>query len=80
MPKLGMEPIRRAALVKATIEEIGAHGSLDVTVARIAPDTCHELFNRADRPFKQLHEAAAIPHEQTCHAKRCIPRRSLSLK
>ena len=36
MPKLGMEPIRRAALVKATIEEIGAHGSLDVTVARIA--------------------------------------------
>jgi len=36
MPKLGMEPIRRAALVKATIDEIGAQGSLDVTVARIA--------------------------------------------
>jgi len=36
MPKLGMEPIRRAALVKATIDEIGAAGSLDVTVARIA--------------------------------------------
>jgi TetR/AcrR family transcriptional repressor of bet genes len=31
-----MEPIRRAALVKATIDEIGAAGSLDVTVARIA--------------------------------------------
>ncbi|SFQ97174.1 transcriptional regulator, TetR family [Poseidonocella sedimentorum] len=31
-----MEPIRREALVKATIEEIGAAGSLDVTVARIA--------------------------------------------
>ncbi|WP_425052258.1 choline-binding transcriptional repressor BetI [Psychromarinibacter sp. S121] len=36
MPKLGMEPIRRAALVKATIDEIGAAGTLDVTVSRIA--------------------------------------------
>jgi TetR/AcrR family transcriptional regulator, transcriptional repressor of bet genes len=36
MPKLGMEPIRRLALVKATIDEIGAQGSLDVTVAQIA--------------------------------------------
>ena len=36
MPKLGMEPIRRDALVKATIAEIGAAGSLDVTVSRIA--------------------------------------------
>lgn len=36
MPKLGMEPIRRAALVKATIAEVGQAGSLDVTVAQIA--------------------------------------------
>ena len=36
MPKLGMEPIRRAALVKATIAQIGETGSLDVTVAQIA--------------------------------------------
>ncbi len=36
MPKLGMEPIRRAALVKATIDEIGAAGNLDVTVSSIA--------------------------------------------
>ena len=36
MPKLGMEPIRRAALIDATIAEIGAAGSLDVTVGRIA--------------------------------------------
>jgi len=36
MPKLGMEPIRRDALVNATIAEIGAAGSLDVTVSRIA--------------------------------------------
>jgi TetR/AcrR family transcriptional repressor of bet genes len=31
-----MEPIRRAALIDATIAEIGAAGSLDVTVSRIA--------------------------------------------
>lgn len=36
MPKVGMEPIRREALVKATIAEIGAAGSLDVTVSQIA--------------------------------------------
>lgn len=36
MPKLGMEPIRRAALVKATIAEVGHAGSLDVTVSQIA--------------------------------------------
>ncbi|MBP0484209.1 choline-binding transcriptional repressor BetI [Sagittula salina] len=36
MPKQGQQPIRRAALVAATIEEIGAKGSLDVTVSAIA--------------------------------------------
>lgn len=36
MPKIGMEPIRKAALVKATIYEIGQAGSLDVTVSQIA--------------------------------------------
>ncbi|MCR8725827.1 choline-binding transcriptional repressor BetI [Frigidibacter sp. ROC022] len=36
MPKLGMEPIRREALVKATIAEVGRTGSLDVTVSQIA--------------------------------------------
>lgn len=36
MPKLGMEPIRRDAVVKATIAEIGLHGHMDVTVAQIA--------------------------------------------
>lgn len=36
MPKLGMEPIRKAALVNATITEIGLSGSLDVTVGQIA--------------------------------------------
>lgn len=36
MPKVGMEPVRRDALVRATIAEIGERGSLDVTVAQIA--------------------------------------------
>lgn len=36
MPKLGMEPIRRAALIDAAIAEIGRAGSLDVTVSQIA--------------------------------------------
>jgi TetR/AcrR family transcriptional repressor of bet genes len=36
MPKLGMEPIRKAALVNATIVEIGRTGTLDVTVGQIA--------------------------------------------
>lgn len=36
MPKLGMEPIRREALVKATIREVGLRGSADVTMSQIA--------------------------------------------
>ncbi|MEM6886843.1 MAG: transcriptional regulator BetI [Pseudomonadota bacterium] len=36
MPKVGMEPLRRASLEEATIAEIGARGSLDVTVGQIA--------------------------------------------
>ncbi len=36
MPKVGMEPLRRSALVEAAIAEIGAKGSLEVTVSQIA--------------------------------------------
>lgn len=36
MPKLGMEPLRRASLVQATIAEVGRAQSLDVTVGQIA--------------------------------------------
>ncbi|MGY6549972.1 MAG: choline-binding transcriptional repressor BetI [Roseinatronobacter sp.] len=36
MPKLGMEPIRRDALIKAAIIELGQGGSRDVTVSQIA--------------------------------------------
>jgi len=57
MPKLGMEPIRRAALVKATIDEIGAVGNLDVTVSNIARRAgmssalAHHYFGGKDQIF-----------------------------
>lgn len=36
MVRVGVEPIRKAAIVKATIQEVGRAGSLEVTVAQIA--------------------------------------------
>ena len=50
MPKVGMEPIRRKALVDATLRAIGDHGSLDVTMSEIArqagvsPALAHHYF------------------------------------
>lgn len=57
MPKLGMQPIRRAALVKATIDEIGNAGSLDVTVSQIAKRAgmssalAHHYFGSKEQMF-----------------------------
>lgn len=57
MPKLGMEPIRREALVNATIAEIGAVGSLDVTVSAISKRAgmssglAHHYFGNKDQIF-----------------------------
>jgi len=54
MPKTGMEPIRRKALIGATIAEIGALGSLEVTVGKIAkragvsPALAHHYFGGKD--------------------------------
>ncbi|MDI6026565.1 transcriptional regulator BetI [Corticibacterium sp. UT-5YL-CI-8] len=36
MPKVGMQPLRRKALIDATILAIGERGSLDVTMSEIA--------------------------------------------
>jgi TetR/AcrR family transcriptional repressor of bet genes len=36
MPKIGQEPIRRAALLQAAVAEVGEAGTLDVTVGQIA--------------------------------------------
>lgn len=69
MPKLGMEPIRRAALVKATIDEIGAVGNLDVTVSNIAkragmsPALAHHYFGGKDQIF-----LAAMRHTLALYA------------
>lgn len=55
MPKLGMEPIRRKALMDAVIATIGEHRSLDVTVSQIArragvsPALAHHYFGSKDR-------------------------------
>lgn len=57
MPKLGMEPIRRDAIVKATIEELGLKKSLDVTVSQIAKRAgmssalAHHYFGGKDQIF-----------------------------
>ncbi|TYB84441.1 transcriptional regulator BetI [Oceaniovalibus sp. ACAM 378] len=69
MPKLGMEPIRRDALVKATISEIGRTGSLGVTVAQIARRAgmstalAHHYFGGKDRIF-----LAAMRHILTLYS------------
>ncbi len=57
MPKLGMEPIRRDAIVKATIAELGVKKSLDVTVSQIAKRAgmssalAHHYFGGKDQIF-----------------------------
>jgi TetR/AcrR family transcriptional repressor of bet genes len=57
MPRVGMEPIRRKALIEATIERIGARGNLDVTMSQIArsagvsPALAHHYFGGKDQLF-----------------------------
>lgn len=57
MPKLGAEPIRKAALINAAISAVGRAGSLDVTVAQIAREAgmssalAHHYFGSKDQMF-----------------------------
>ncbi|MDQ0315407.1 transcriptional regulator BetI [Amorphus orientalis] len=57
MPKIGMEAVRKEALVKAAIAEVGATGSTAVTVAGIArragvsPALAHHYFGSKDAIF-----------------------------
>jgi TetR/AcrR family transcriptional repressor of bet genes len=57
MPKVGMEPLRRSALVQATIQEIGTAQTLDVTVGQIAKRAgmstalAHHYFGGKDQIF-----------------------------
>ncbi|MGY6697523.1 MAG: choline-binding transcriptional repressor BetI [Roseinatronobacter sp.] len=68
MPKLGMEPIRRDALIKAAITEIGQSGALDVTVSRIAARAgmssalAHHYFGSKEQMF-----LAAMRHVLTVY-------------
>ncbi|HBZ44847.1 MAG TPA: transcriptional regulator BetI [Maritimibacter sp.] len=70
MPKVGMEPIRREALIKATIAEIGETGSLDVTVSKIAKRAgmssalAHHYFGSKERIF-----LAAMRHILTVYGR-----------
>lgn len=54
MPRIGMEPVRRKALIDAAIAAIGARGSLDVTMSEIAgiagvsPALAHHYFGAKD--------------------------------
>jgi len=71
MPKIGMEPIRRNALIEATIDEIGKAGSLNVTVAQIARRAgmstalAHHYFGSKDQMF-----LAAMRHIMTAFGMR----------
>lgn len=57
MPKVGAEPIRKAALINAAIRSVGRSGSLDVTVAQIAREAgmssalAHHYFGSKTRIF-----------------------------
>lgn len=79
MPKIGMEPIRRKALIDATISEIGAAGSLDVTVGQIAKRAgmssalAHHYFGGKDQIL-----LAAMRHIMTGFAARVRARLGVS--
>ncbi|MDX3928754.1 MAG: transcriptional regulator BetI [Shinella sp.] len=55
MPKVGMEPVRRKALVDAALRAIGDHGSLTVTMSEIArhagvsPALAHHYFGSKEQ-------------------------------
>lgn len=54
MPRIGMEPLRRRALIDAAVDAIGERGSLDVTMSEIAgragvsPALAHHYFGGKD--------------------------------
>ncbi|QOL81140.1 transcriptional regulator BetI [Pseudooceanicola spongiae] len=57
MPKVGMEPVRKKALIHATIAEIGEAGTLEVTVSQIAKRAgmssalAHHYFGSKEQMF-----------------------------
>ncbi|SMO62479.1 choline-binding transcriptional repressor BetI [Paracoccus laeviglucosivorans] len=71
MPKLGAEPIRKAALINATIATVGRAGSLDVTVAQIAREAgmstalAHHYFGSKERIFLAAMRHILTQYRQT---------------
>lgn len=57
MPRIGMEPVRRKAIIEAAIATIGARGTLDVTVSQIASSAgvsaalAHHYFGGKEQIF-----------------------------
>ncbi len=55
VPKIGMEPVRRKALMDATLKAVGDHGSLAVTMSEIArhagvsPALAHHYFGSKEQ-------------------------------
>ena len=70
MPRVGMEPLRRATLVEATIAEIGRAGTLEITVSQIAKRAgvssalAHHYFGNKDALF-----LAAMRHTLTLYGR-----------
>jgi TetR/AcrR family transcriptional repressor of bet genes len=83
MPKIGMEPVRRKALVDAALRVIGDHGSLSVTMSEIAREAgvsaalAHHYFGSKEQLLietirsllKQLHQDA-VKAIQAVHTPR----------
>ncbi|QUS36696.1 transcriptional regulator BetI [Falsirhodobacter algicola] len=68
MPKMGMEPVRRAALIQATLDEIGRTGTLEVTVGQIArragvsPALAHHYFGGKEDLFLAAMRAVLVAY------------------
>lgn len=87
MPKLGMEPVRRKALVEAALKTIGSHGSLDVTMSDIAreagvsPALAHHYFGSKQQlllaTIRSLLSALRADAARALHAAR-TPRERVS--
>ena len=65
MPKVGVAAMRKQALIRAAIAEIGRTGSLDVTVSQIAGRAgvssalAHHYFGSKDQIFLAFHAASS---------------------
>ena len=74
MPRAGVEDARRAALVEAAIREIGAAGSLDVTMARVAgaagvsAPLAHHYFGAKDALFEAAMRAILADYARCVRA------------